>query len=208
MSDLIPKRRKPRVPQSRPEWAVRMAKRRKDLGVSQVGIAKMLNLSQSAYGDYETGRSEPSIAMFEAIGNLLECDASWIVFGVGKLDTLENNSTNDSFFVLRDMREADPVFKEISMGVESLFDRFGIFFGDGDLIIVITQKLIEHRAKHIRHSWFSDLNMFVERSVVCLERCIKEGLSITRIRLLSDPNSYLPPNSMNKFTTERGYYRK
>jgi len=67
----------------RPEWALRLIQARKDAGFPQERIAERVGKSQSAYGDYETGKSEPDHATWRRIAESFGVSPGWLAFGVG-----------------------------------------------------------------------------------------------------------------------------
>jgi transcriptional regulator with XRE-family HTH domain len=62
----------------RPAWANRLVAARKGAGLSQVKLAELAGLSQSAVADYEVGRSQPSLRVMERIAKALDVEMSFL----------------------------------------------------------------------------------------------------------------------------------
>jgi transcriptional regulator with XRE-family HTH domain len=55
---------------SRPRWAQRLSALRTLSGLTQSAVCKELGISQQRYAAYETGRAEPSIALWLQLSEL------------------------------------------------------------------------------------------------------------------------------------------
>lgn len=64
-----------------PEWAKRLQAARTLSGMSQTQFAKSLGLSQQRYGQYETGKAEPSVLIWIAISEKLDMSIDFIMKG-------------------------------------------------------------------------------------------------------------------------------
>jgi transcriptional regulator with XRE-family HTH domain len=62
----------PSDPDPRPDWAVNLAARRRELGLSQSRFAELVGVSQSAVTDWERGKSRPRLGMISKIIAVLE----------------------------------------------------------------------------------------------------------------------------------------
>lgn len=81
-SQMAQRGRKPKLsPKDRPGWARRIAKARAARKLSQIQLAEIIDSSQSAIGDYETGKNEPSLAVFTRLANALNVTPQWLIFG-------------------------------------------------------------------------------------------------------------------------------
>ncbi|MDR3154504.1 MAG: helix-turn-helix domain-containing protein [Deltaproteobacteria bacterium] len=61
----------------------RMAQRRKELGLSQANLGKVLGLSSKAVCNYEVGRREPDMDTLAKLAKNLKCSADWLL-GTGE----------------------------------------------------------------------------------------------------------------------------
>jgi transcriptional regulator with XRE-family HTH domain len=64
-----------------PDWAKRLQAARLLSGLSQTQFAKLLNLSQQRYGQYETGKAEPNVQIWIAISEKLQISVDFIMKG-------------------------------------------------------------------------------------------------------------------------------
>lgn len=56
------------------EFGAFMKKKRREKGLTQVEAARLLNISQAAYGRYELGQRDPGLNMIFEIGRVLSFD--------------------------------------------------------------------------------------------------------------------------------------
>ena len=56
----------------------RLKERRKELGITQVELAKMLNVTKGAVGNYESGLSSPKAEVLYKVFDVLQCDANFL----------------------------------------------------------------------------------------------------------------------------------
>ena len=61
------------------QFGKRMKEVREDRGISQIKLAELLNVWQSAVSKWELGFREPSIVMIKKISEILECDARYLL---------------------------------------------------------------------------------------------------------------------------------
>ncbi len=52
---------------------------RKFKGLTQVEMAKMLNISTTSYGDYERGKNEPSLSTLKELSRILEVSIDYLL---------------------------------------------------------------------------------------------------------------------------------
>lgn len=65
-----------------PDWARRIREARESLGMSQEELGDRIGgKRQSSVTDYESGKSEPDLATFDAIASTLGVGAVWLVYG-------------------------------------------------------------------------------------------------------------------------------
>ncbi|WP_426960308.1 helix-turn-helix domain-containing protein [Muricoccus radiodurans] len=69
----------------RPEWSNRLADARIGRGLTQDQIASELSLPQGTYASYEAGRSEPPIAVFRKLHQVLNLSLDWLLLGQGEM---------------------------------------------------------------------------------------------------------------------------
>jgi transcriptional regulator with XRE-family HTH domain len=62
------------------EWRARLTKARKDARLSQAALAKLVHLSQSTIGAYETGPNQVDLATLTKIADALGVTPEWIGF--------------------------------------------------------------------------------------------------------------------------------
>lgn len=108
-------------PANRPAWAKRIGEARTRAGLSQEKLAEALGGSQSAVGGYETGKSEPNLAMIEKIGSIVGASPAWLAFGIGNPD--ENDPL--AFSVL-DRYKHDKLFAYAFSNAARLFAEEGL----------------------------------------------------------------------------------
>src|ERR1700743_243760 len=77
--------RPPKFPkEARPDWARRLADLREERGLNQQELAERLGgIAQQTVGGYETGASEPNLAMFQRLAAFYNVNVTWLVFGFG-----------------------------------------------------------------------------------------------------------------------------
>ena len=61
------------------EFKIRLKELRKERGVSQVEIAKMLNMSKMAVSHWEKGNSEPSIEQLKVLAQFFDVSIDYLV---------------------------------------------------------------------------------------------------------------------------------
>lgn len=70
---------------TRPEWARRLRAEREIAGyTSQEAFAVKAGKSQSTYGEYETGKTEPDLATWCRMADALGVSPGWLAFGAGR----------------------------------------------------------------------------------------------------------------------------
>ena len=57
----------------------RLREVRKSRGLTQTQMSKMLNISATAYGDYERGRTEPDLNTLRMISNVLQVSIDYLL---------------------------------------------------------------------------------------------------------------------------------
>jgi len=84
---------------------------RKALGISQRDFCRGVYLSQSFYGQIETGRRNPSERVYELICNKYSVDKDWLLTGKGNM--FFESPPNVELMELMDIiKELDPLFRE------------------------------------------------------------------------------------------------
>lgn len=64
-----------------PEWAARIVKARDDCGLNQKALGKLIGKSQQTIAGYETGSTEPSLAIYKSIAKETNVSPAWLIFG-------------------------------------------------------------------------------------------------------------------------------
>jgi transcriptional regulator with XRE-family HTH domain len=99
--DMARRGRNPKIEMSaRPAWAQRIVRARVARKMSQAMLGEAIGASQSAIGDYETGKNEPPLATFQRLAKALRVTSQWLVFGqkggfAESLPTLEDEDIPD-----------------------------------------------------------------------------------------------------------------
>ena len=87
----------------------RLKECRNDKGLSQKEIAKLLNITQQTYSDYETGRTNPDIDTLLSIAAILGCTTDYLLgrtddFGNVSVQSLSSETTTSERQVLNEFR--------------------------------------------------------------------------------------------------------
>jgi len=92
----------------------RLKKAREYFGITQKEAAKALRISQSSYGNYESGHREPGLEMLVMLSKLFEVNIEWLV-------GLSSDSGINSLRQVIEEREREKILKQ--MEKEAEFDR-------------------------------------------------------------------------------------
>ena len=84
---------------------------RKALGMSQMDFGKRIFLSQSFYGQIETGKRSPNERVYELICNRYSVNKDWLVTGQGQMFS-ETPSDVELLELMEIIKELDPLFRE------------------------------------------------------------------------------------------------
>ncbi|WP_413113668.1 helix-turn-helix domain-containing protein [Thaumasiovibrio sp. DFM-14] len=96
---------------SRADIAVRIRDAREWQNITQVAMAKSLDIARQTYLDLETGKTEPRISVLLKIAELTQRPISWFLYGDNEqgLDQMEQDSIQRMLQLLaelpRDMRQ-------------------------------------------------------------------------------------------------------
>lgn len=74
----------------------RLKKLRKDKGMTQEEVAKLLNIKRSTYGEYERGKILPPIEKVKHLSEILDTDPQYLVGWDSKYD-VDLTTINDGF---------------------------------------------------------------------------------------------------------------
>lgn len=74
---------------------LRIKNRRKELGLTQTQITKIVGISSGNMSDFETGKKLPSALSLIALSDILECSTDWILTGQ-EYKSKQNFLTNES----------------------------------------------------------------------------------------------------------------
>lgn len=99
-------------------------KRREELGMSQLDLAKMIGVTQGSIGNYESGVSNPKMELLPKIFEALNIDANYLFGKVKPEDDYKKNSPSP---IVRKNR--DELYKEIVELTEPEVDQLEIFTG-------------------------------------------------------------------------------
>jgi len=84
---------------------------RKALGMSQRDFGRGIFLSQSFYGQMETGARNPNERVYELISNKYNVNKNWLVTGQGDMFN-EAPSDVELLELMEIIKELDPLFRE------------------------------------------------------------------------------------------------
>ena len=84
---------------------------RKALGMSQKDFCRGIFLSQSFYGQIETGVRNPNERVYELIHNKYNVNKDWLLTGQGEMFS-ETPSDVELLELMDIIRELDPLFRE------------------------------------------------------------------------------------------------
>jgi len=84
---------------------------RKTLGMSQRDFCKGIFLSQSFYGQIETGRRGPNERVYELISSKYNVNKNWLLTGQGDMFN-EAPSDVELLELMEIIKELDPLFRE------------------------------------------------------------------------------------------------
>jgi transcriptional regulator with XRE-family HTH domain len=69
------------VRRNRPDWALRIKKKREEVGLTQEELAKKVDVSKTAIQNWETGKNRPAGNNLKALAVVLDCTTDWMLFG-------------------------------------------------------------------------------------------------------------------------------
>jgi len=84
---------------------------RKALGMSQRDFCRGIFLSQSFYGQIETGRKTPNERVYELISNKYNVNKNWLTTGQGEMFR-ETPPDSELLELMEIIKELDPLFRE------------------------------------------------------------------------------------------------
>ena len=76
---------------ARPEWTTAIGQLRESLGISQAGLARLLNVSPMAVSRWERGVNQPTSSIYIMLGKLAgapQCWFFWEMAGITREDLL------------------------------------------------------------------------------------------------------------------------
>lgn len=77
-------------------FGTRLKDKRKELGITQPQLAKMLNVSQSAIGSWETDTDSPRATILYKLFDILHCDANYL-FQDETVELYKDKATPEEF---------------------------------------------------------------------------------------------------------------
>lgn len=76
--------------------AARIKERRKQLGLSQVDLAHLVNISQTQISKYELGQNLPTADILVTLARVLQTSIDWLVGESGVVGNLPNDSLSEA----------------------------------------------------------------------------------------------------------------
>ncbi|WP_413113669.1 helix-turn-helix transcriptional regulator [Thaumasiovibrio sp. DFM-14] len=81
--------------------AARIKEAREWKGLTQVYMAKTLNVARQTYLDLETGKTEPKVRLLSEIATLTERPLTWFIYGDQGLEIIESEYKQEIETLLR-----------------------------------------------------------------------------------------------------------
>lgn len=92
----------------------RLKERREALGITQPQLAKMLDVSKGAIGNYETDLNSPRATILYKIFEILKCDANYLFQDEMKALAFQDKATPDEFEkIIKKYRQLNAHGKEV-----------------------------------------------------------------------------------------------
>ena len=94
-------------------WSIRVKERIKDLRVSQLEVAKLIQVSEQALSHYLTGKRPIKLRKFFDLANVLNCDVGWLL--TGRINT---NSRIDAKVLRKAEQQVDEIIDNQSIDID------------------------------------------------------------------------------------------
>lgn len=98
-------------------FSTRLKERREQLGITQVELARQLNITKGAVGNYETGFSSPKAEILYKVFDVLKCDANFLFQDEMQVDTEQIQATSDEADIIKNYRLLDERGKAVVLDV-------------------------------------------------------------------------------------------
>jgi transcriptional regulator with XRE-family HTH domain len=118
----------------------RMAHARKEAGITQANLARMLGIAISTLNKYERGHRTPDGRLLAKITETLHCDPAWLLTGEGEGTVTLRKAGRDELELL----------KEVITTVEDIFAREGTVLKPGkkaELVTLLYEELLDDVGK-------------------------------------------------------------
>ena len=181
------------------DFPARLRKLRKAKMLSQAGLARRLEISQSAIGDYETGKARPSTKTLGAMSAFFGVSQAWLMYGEGPeaqesegrgpKPTRQPLRTPDEF---EDWRSYRDEFVRLNLAAFTIYESAL----DVDKFTVAE---IVHIARRIRMHWEIAIRMSAEADMTIAKAV---DITIGIIDLTLDPDRFTDDLGGGKFNAK------
>lgn len=135
----------------------RLKDKRKELGITQPELAKLLGVSQSAIGSWETDTNSPRATLLYDLFDILHCDANYL-FQDETRALYKNEATPEEFEnIIKKYRDLDDHGREmVDFTIEKEYERSTALAKQTDNNIVELPSYLEVNAAHHSKGEFED----------------------------------------------------
>lgn len=135
----------------------RLKDKRKELGITQPELAKLLGVSQSAIGSWETDTNSPRATLLYDLFDILHCDANYL-FQDETRALYKNEATPEEFEnIIKKYRDLDDHGKEmVDFTLNKEYERSTALAKQTDNNIVELPSYLEVNAAHHSKGEFED----------------------------------------------------
>ena len=135
----------------------RLKDKRKELGITQPELAKLLGVSQSAIGSWETDTNSPRATLLYDLFDILHCDANYL-FQDETRALYKNEATPEEFEnIIKKYRDLDDHGREmVDFTLEKEYERSTALAKQTDNNIVELPSYLEVNAAHHSKGEFTD----------------------------------------------------
>lgn len=135
----------------------RLKDKRKELGITQPELAKLLGVSQSAIGSWETDTNSPRATLLYDLFDILHCDANYL-FQDETRALYKNEATPEEFEnIIKKYRDLDDHGREmVDFTLEKEYERSTALAKQTDNNIVELPSYLEVNAAHHSKGEFED----------------------------------------------------
>lgn len=135
----------------------RLKDKRKELGITQPELAKLLGVSQSAIGSWETDTNSPRATLLYDLFDILHCDANYL-FQDETRELYKNEATPEEFEnIIKKYRDLDDHGREmVDFTLEKEYERSTTLEKRPDNNIVDMPSHLEVNAAHHSKGEFTD----------------------------------------------------